>query len=107
MPSTTPVHRKAERALAVTTLLGNTLQIINPPLIIPKTFDQILISGAAIFNPGTFVSEKIIHVVQAGLATAQLCFSIQLLFDIGKVNNIISNRLKERFLRFFLVANSV
>lgn len=76
-------HRNAQRANAVTSILGTTLQTFSPSLIIPQAFTSVLISAASIFSAGTYWSEKVIHFIQCGLAAAELGLAIKLLFDSG------------------------
>lgn len=74
-------HRNAERTNAVTEVITASLQEFSPAAIIPTKFAQVAVSAYSFFRTDTYVSEKVMHFLQAGISAAQMGLAITLLFQ--------------------------
>ncbi|MFJ1269317.1 hypothetical protein ACD661_12185 [Legionella lytica] len=86
-------HRNAQRSNAATEVISSSLEAFTPAAMIPTKLAQVAISTYSFFRSDTHLSEKTMHLLQAGLSAAQMALAITMLFESTQCSSYDSNDL--------------
>lgn len=91
-------HRNSQRTNAVAQIAGDSLATFTPVAIIPTKVAQIMVSTYSIFRKDTYLTEKVTHLLQTGISSAQLGLAITLLFKAAECTTASTDICKAVFL---------
>ncbi|WP_133137601.1 hypothetical protein [Legionella rowbothamii] len=86
-------HRNAQRSNAATEVISSSLEAFTPAAMIPTKLAQVAISTYSFFRSDTHLSEKTMHLLQAGISAAQMALAITMLFESAQCSSYDSNDL--------------
>ncbi|EHL32350.1 hypothetical protein [Legionella drancourtii] len=86
-------HRNAQRSNAATEVISSSLETFTPAAMIPTKLAQVAISTYSFFRSDTHISEKAMHLLQAGISAAQMGLAITMLFESAQCSSYDSNDL--------------
>lgn len=103
----TKSQRHAQRTIVATEIAGNMFDGLNPIAIIPQKAAQFGISAYSLFRRDIKVSEKVVQMLQGGIAAAQMGLAIAMLYMANDCANDDDSNLCKSAVLLNLLYNGV